>query len=893
MPDLHKLIYHVSDALSKRQEPPGEEELRKLANAHAGVLSLTESEPYTPEQIEEAIRKIRTNFDTRMGLGAIFEAEDYRPWLNLRRGSIDPYYWRRYDNLLRARLFPPLVVGRLDQVTDKILDHLEDPTKDGRWARRGLVVGHVQSGKTANYTGLICKAADAGYKVIIVLAGLLNSLRNQTQERIDSDFMGWSTKLKRFIGAAQFGQERKPACFTTSVEDFRKATANALALDLGALREPVVLVLKKNTATLRNVHDWLSNNNRYNLKDFPMLLIDDEADHASINTNKEDDDPTAINLAIRNLLAIFPRSSFVGYTATPFANIFIDPDSEVEMTQGDAYKDLFPRDFILSLDAPTNYVGANEIFLEDATLDCVREVEDHVDILPLSHKIEFRPDTLPGSLHRAIDGFIIAKAIRLLRGQTGRHHSMMINVSRFTDVQNLLKVLVHDRLKERRQAINNYAGLPNRQALDNSILREIHAVWEDDYSGAGFTWAQVQSHLKASVDPIEVISINRSSTDSLDYSETNYPDGRSVIAVGGLGLSRGLTLEGLLVSYFLRNSIMYDTLMQMGRWFGYRDGYADLCRIYMTAETASWYAHIAEAIEELREDFKTMEKAKLTPLEFGLRVRSHPAALIVTARNKMRAAREVPVKIALEGRLAETSVILANPETIAENRSVLETVVTQASAATQAEETELGWVWKGIPSAIIKTALENYRNHPECILTTKEPLLDYIRWIEGTGQKTFDLLLRSQNGCGGPLEIGGMKISPVERTIAEFSQTRIAFTKRRVASRGDERAGLSKAEIAGIADGYAQAKKGGNVPDREYRRFRQSAGRPPLMMIHFADLKSPQGTDLLKAAPAFGIGFPGDPGSKRRAEKLVQYQVNVVWMRQHVLLSEDEEVDAE
>lgn len=893
MPDLHKLIYHVSDSLAKRLEPPAESELRTLVNAHAGVLALTEGAPYSAEEIEEALRKVQTIFDMKMGAGALFEAEDYRPWLADRRGTIEPYYWRRYDNLLRSRLFPPLVVGQLDAVTDKVLDHLEDPLKEGRWARRGLVVGHVQSGKTANYTGLICKAADAGYKVIIVLAGLLNSLRNQTQERIDSDFMGWCTKRTRHVGAAAFGRERRPVCFTTSVEDFRKSTANKLALELAALKEPVVLVLKKNTSTLRNLREWLSDNNRHNLKDFPMLLIDDEADHASINTKKEDEDPTAINRAIRDLLAMFPRSSFVGYTATPFANIFIDPESELEMTTGETYRDLFPRDFILSLDAPTNYVGASELFLDEGNLDCIREIRDNADLLPVTHPIHFQPKQLPSSLLAAMDGFIIAKAIRLLRGQTGRHHSMMINVSRFTDVQNLLKLLVIDRLKTRREAISNYAGLPVRRALENTALREMQEVWKREYENAGFSWREVQARLKEAVDSAEVISINSKSTDALDYSEANYPKGRTLIAVGGLGLSRGLTLEGLTASYFLRNSIMYDTLMQMGRWFGYRDGYADLCRIHMTGDAISWYSHIADAVEELREDFKTMERAKLTPLEFGLRVRSHPAALIVTARNKMRSSREIPVSISLEGRLAETSVILANPQVLEENQRVLTGVVAAARAIAEPQSVELGWLWRDIPAEIVTRALEQFQNHPECILTYKEPLLEYIAWLGVAGRKKFDLLLRSSEGVGGDGDpkFAGLPIRPIERTIAEsdFSGSRIAFSKRRVASRGDEKAGIDKADIDQIRASYAAVKRGGNVPDKEYRKFRQAAGRPPLMMVMFAKAKSASRGPLL--VPTYGIGFPGDPGSRRRPEKLVQYRVNTVWMQKNMLLPEEEEVE--
>jgi hypothetical protein len=887
MPDLEKLIYHVSDALERRQEPPGEAELLNLINAHAGVLSLTEGGAYDTAQIEEAMRKLQTQFITRMGLGTIFEAEDYRPWLASEQGNINPYYWTRYRKHLRREGLSQQVVLALDAVTDEILDHLENPKKEGRWARKGLVVGHVQSGKTANYTGLVAKAADAGYKVIIVLAGMLNSLRNQTQERIDADFMGWCTIKNLPIGAASFGDERRPVCFTTAREDFKKHTATSIAMQLGALKEPVLLVLKKNPSTLENLHEWLSGNNRHNLKDFPVLLIDDEADHASINTNKPDADPTTINRWIRDVLALFPRSSFVGYTATPFANIFIDPENEDEMTNGELYRDLFPRDFIYSLDPPTNYVGAYELFLEEGNLDCIREIDDHEDLLPTGHKITFIPQGLPNSLRKAIEGFIIAKAIRLLRKQTGHHHSMMINVSRFTGVQNYLKDLVLDEVKRARQAIGNYAGLAPETALQNSVLRQFHDAWEEEYGGAGFTWPQVQARLKEAIDPVEVISVNTKGSGVLDYSEENYPNGRTLIAVGGLSLSRGLTLHGLMSTYFLRNSIMYDTLMQMGRWFGYRDGYADLCRIHMTAQAASWYAHIAEAIEELRADFKDMKAARMTPLEFGLRVRSHPTALIVTARNKMRASKEIPVSIALEGRLAETSVLLGHPDALAENRRVLEALVKEASSFRKPEPHALGWLWESVPSALAKGVVTAFQNHPECILTSREPLLEYIEWLEDNGQKSFDILLRSSGNSD--FRVGDLPIGRIKRTVLSATSSRIEFSKRRVASRGDERAGLSQEAIETIERAYAETNPGKSVPDKEFRKYRQLAGRPPLLMVMFAGIRLKDDDPIKETVAAYGIGFPGDPGSQRRAKKLVQYRVNTVWWQKNVLTAEEEE----
>ena len=882
MPELDKLIDSVAVILEER-EPPSEDALLTIVKAQAAVLALTSRTTYSEEDLTAAVRALEARFSIRMSLGSFFEAEDYQPWLTGRQGEIDWFYWERYRKHLLRKGFPPHVVITLNRLTDKILDHLEDPQKSGHWARKGLVVGHVQSGKTANYTGLVCKAADAGYRVIIVLAGTLNSLRNQTQERIDADFIGWCTKQKKHIGASTFGAQRRPVCFTTSVEDFKKHTANSIAMGLAALNEPVVLVIKKNKSTLENLYSWLSDNNQHNLQNFPMLLVDDEADQASINTNKADKDPTAINSAIRNLLSLFTRSSFVGYTATPFANIFVDPETEDEMENGALYRDLFPRDFILSLDPPDNYVGPHRLFMDDADLDCIREITDNEDFLPINHKIEFIPQQLPNSLREAICCFLLAIAIRLLRGQAGKNHSMIVNASRFTKVQNFLGGLVLEYLKQLKQSIANYAALKPHEAAQNRDIEFLRTVFTKEFACTGFAWPTVQTKLKEATDPVELLILNFSSQDTLDYSAQNYPNGRSVIAVGGLGLSRGLTLEGLVTSYFLRNSIMYDTLMQMGRWFGYRDGYADVCRIYMTPTADSWYSHIADATEELRRDFKSMERAKLTPKEFGLRVRSHPTSLIVTARNKMRTGRKVPMQIALEGRLVETSVLIGDKDSLEHNKTVLETVCRQAEKENHVQtEPGLGYIWKSISPSIIAAAVQAFENHPECLLTYAEPLIQYIEWLASSCGAKFDVLLRSATDSAKSYTIGECTIAPIERTVPFLDDHRIEFNKRRVASKGDERAGLDPAQIKQIKEAYV----GKNLPDRLYR---QVEGRSPLFMINFASIRTKgSAPSSAKIVPAYGISFPGDSGSAKRPAKLVEYVVNTKWWEQNFDLPDDE-----
>ncbi|MDA3822589.1 MAG: hypothetical protein PF450_08295, partial [Bacteroidales bacterium] len=381
------------------------------------VSSQYNNETISEQGILQITKRLEARFDIYMGVGNLLSAEGYTPWLDDARKNIDWYYWERYKRLLPDKKFNRQVINVLDIDTNKILDHLENPQKKGGWKRKGLCVGHVQSGKTANYLGVICKAADAGYKVIIVLAGLLNALRNQTQDRIDEGFVGLdssqqleaTTLEEKLTGVGKFYDSsnwHSPVPLTTNSKDFDRRIATQLRAQISQFNEPVIFVLKKNVSILKNLIEWLKTNNS-ELNRFPMLLIDDEADHASVNTNQEDLDPTATNSRIRELLSLFEQSSYLGYTATPFANIFIDPENDDDMIEDD----LFPSDFIISLDTPSNYIGASRIFEEDGDLDIVREVNDYEDILPLKHKKNEFPAVLPPSLNEAVRTFILVKAI--------------------------------------------------------------------------------------------------------------------------------------------------------------------------------------------------------------------------------------------------------------------------------------------------------------------------------------------------------------------------------------------------------------------------------------------------------------------------------------------------
>ena len=394
-----------------------------------------------------------------------------------------------------------------------------------------------------------------------------------------------------------------------------------------------------------------------------MLLIDDEADNASINIRHGAGEVSRINGQIRELLRIFDRSGYVGYTATPFANIFIDPDTDDQMRG----EDLFPRSFIVSLDPPSNYFGATAVFLEDSDRH-IRHIDDNEDHLrhqapegccslfrsPFSDRWPSGPSSLDGPYGSPED-------------TNDSTASMLVNASRFVNIQRQLRNEIHAQLDNIQRSIRVNGALPPVSALSDLEIKALHEVWEREFRKTEFDWPDVQERLHEAVAPIRVVEVNSQSPGTLDYN-ANQQDGLNVIAVGGFSLSRGLTLEGLMVSYFMRNSMMYDTLMQMGRWFGYRPGYEDLCRIWMPEAAQGWYEHIAESIEELRGEFRSMEASNATPEEFGLKVRSHPDTLIVTARNKMGTGASVVVRIGLASRLIETHTLRRDDKSLDINR---------------------------------------------------------------------------------------------------------------------------------------------------------------------------------------------------------------------------------
>jgi hypothetical protein len=756
-----------------------------------------------------------------------------------------------------------------------------------------LVVGDVQSGKTATYTALSCKAADAGYRLIILLTGTLENLRRQTQERLDEGFVGLDSsevlqqiRRTRAVGVGVIDNRKMAGVFTSRSRDFSKSLMNQLGFRLDAFQEPVLVVLKKNKSVIENLHNWLQT---YNAGDddkisAPLLLIDDEADSASINT-RTNDAPNMINAKVRGLLTLFHRSTYIGFTATPFANVFVDPDAESDML-GD---DLFPRDFIYALEAPSNYVGPRVVFSDERP--GVLTNDDAVDWFPPHHKSTHVIDSLPPTLEEAVNTFIVSSAIRDLRRELNPHRSMLINVSRFTAVQNLTKDLVDEYVRSLQRDIRNFSGLPDSEALLNEGLKSLYETWTRNFADAGPSWDDVRGQLHESTQPITVRSVNQSaSAGSLDY-RSHLPAGLRVIAVGGDSLSRGLTLEGLSTSYFFRNSQAYDTLLQMGRWFGYRDGYADLCRLWLTDEAVHWYSHIWSATEELRDEFRRMRSLGLTPQDFGLRVRAHPDSLVVTARNKMRSAQTIVRDISLSGNGIETARLIASDSLLDANAELVERFIVhmQASGSSGAISEFGSWLWRSVSKDLVAELLEEFATHPRNHDFQSKALASFLERNDDPALQSWDVAV--PQGSSDTETIAGLPIRPQVRAVLAKegdSSILVSGARARVGSRGVEREGLTREQVEAINS----AHPGKNISDKWYRDARTR----PLLLIHVlrgttGEERTPFRPYPAKPLTALGLSFPRFDDSGIAGK--VAYQVNMVEWRQMFAAEESDELPEE
>lgn len=834
----------------------------KIGPEASAVVVSVEAEEFdepTDEDWTRMTRELEMHYNVQMSRGVLIQGVDQQLrdniwWTSKGKLSNDCYYWIRYRDYLR-RIVPPDVVKSMDEDTDVIMDNIENPTME-QFTRYGMVVGHVQSGKTANYASLVCKAADAGYKFIVVIAGSINNLRNQTQKRLNEAFVGVDKGIP--VGVGRLGglqNNMLPISLTTTEQDFNKqdANKNSQGMNFDNISTPIILVVKKNSRTLKNVISWLKSQYKNQISNHAMLMIDDESDYASINTNTEDD-PTAVNKNLRKLIGLFRKSAYVAYTATPYANIFIDHIVDTE----DLGKDLFPQDFIYALQAPTNYFGARKIFLESDESYLAR-IEDHEETLPLKHKKEAVVEELPGSLLDAIRLFVINIGIRQLRGQGNKHNSMLVHATRFTAVHKQISAHIEEYIFDLRNAILAYGAL-NSPETKSDFIYQIRQTFESRHQNIEFKWKEILSALSEVSSTIIVRQVHQEAKIPLEYRQDSPTN---VIVVGGTSLSRGFTLEGLSVSYFLRTTAFYDTLMQMGRWFGYRVDYEDICRIYLTDDMIHKFRVIIESTEDLFDDFGRMSHAKMTPKDFGLAVKHHPdSGLQVSARNKLKTGKDFYFDMKLDGKAKETSRIPKDSNINQGNLDIIARIIQDAGP--DFERVNNSYVWKQIGKNIILRFLNDFKVYSAnpFEITARMPI-EFIIEYTGEIETEWDIALYSGTSKINYHLADNIVVYPEKRKV-EDKDGFYEVVNRQVSSGAAE---------AVVFDTLERLELGSNRKD-----IREKMKRP-LLMLHVLDTQ--KGDYPLLAA--FGASFPGGIKSTGRTVKL---KVNSVYWDQ--MLKEDD-----
>lgn len=943
MPNVSRAVSFCQQQLDTLQQPFPEDVVNQMINGTVAYLAMPPNNIHLNEEEIARFRReiefnnnihqddgaaLRDNYDEPDWFTSYINIEDHPEYTQeqfVRTRATRTFFWSRYRRYLAESGFSLATLNHLDTATlNPMVNLLGNPNSERNFFRKGLVIGDVQSGKTATYTGLIAKAADAGYKIVILLTGTIEDLRRQTQKRLEEGFTGFDMAAQQkgrqvSVGVGRYNDNGTPhpgvVALTSQDGDFK---ANQIAMQLND-QSVFFLAIKKNKSTLEKLINWLIEVNadrQTGRIESSLLLVDDEADNASVNTRREDENPTVINGLIRQLAQIFTKTTYVGFTATPFANVFIAPDRE-DM----ALQDLFPSDFIYALEAPDTYIGARRIFATTeengdvhipeyhSSLNTIEDAGDREDDgYSFYHKHDPDwDDDLPESLTDAICCFFLFNALRDMKGDRAKPRTMMINISRFIDVQKRIKSKVETIIQNIFNSIQYHLDMEDPDNLgDNPWLNRLHDAWEKQYhtdnrmvehDGQVVTWRMVAPLLQSANESLQLRAIySGNKQERIDYDQY-YRDnhfGMRVIAIGGLTLSRGLTLEGLGVTYFYRNTCTYDVLMQMGRWFGYRRNYEDLFRIWMGAQTMQWYGEIAQATEDLKSDIRMMQLQQLRPIDFGLRVKKISEDLSITAAIKMRSAQWITEYISFTGTLLETPYV-SNGNT--DNADNLTTISETWFQNYNIEISENKKVIRGVDRRTVSDFLRRIKLSP---YNTKFPVNNILTFISDKDVlDTWDICFQEGNGSVFSPDGCNTGFNLVSRTIYTSleEKKRIAIGQRgKVGGTADGKVCIdddeNKTKIThaqNLAKEAFERENPGkewkdNYPSNTWFKFIQN--RRPLLLIYFIEPKAPADSneyidrviqnfeDTRQPLVCFALGIPTDG---RDIPQKIRYAANRIY----------------
>lgn len=833
------------DGLGASVDPVSDEELENF---------IWQTERWDPDEAERRFRNmvgavrataIRAAYDARvreLKYGTdppTLDGEDQDNWYP----GVQPHdrYWPALEDYLRPAWDKPDLQS-LNRASDKVVARTSHPARPS-FQRKGLVLGHVQAGKTSNFTAVIAKAADRNYRFFIVLSGVHNALREQTQKRLTEQLVDLNNAYWIPLTGAN--------------KDFR-SPENATVYFRRVANQHVICVVKKNPTRLRALTEWLQSADPRVLAECPVIVIDDEADQAGVAT-------ATINGLIRLMLSLLPKAVYIGYTATPFANLLIDPSS----------KDLYPEDFILNLPKPPHHYGTEVIFGRDEVegesddiapldgYDMVRTIPvkelPHLQLGPREPIEDFQP-RITATLNDAIRYFWLATAARRVRGDVGTPHSTML-------IHTSVRVAVHEAFREPLETLRT--GTVGRLARKDRKLQErLRRLWEDEeakvpaalFNERPVTFDELEPLLEEVVGETRVILDNSRSKVRL-----NYDEGRVVaIAVGGNTLSRGLTLEGLVVSYFVRAATAYDTLLQMGRWFGYRRGYADLPRIWMTDEIRRWFRHLATVEFEMRRDIDRYEEEHLTPLDFAVRIRTHPA-LAITAAAKMGKA--VKAYASYGGRRVPTRYFYSDDRRwLQTNISAARNLVERALCVDNGEiddRTDGIVIIRNVAVSSVLEFLRTYQIHPDTFDFAADTVSRYIRKQNDSPDPQllyWNVALMGGDGeeDGGLFDFGqGLEVRRIRRAKLRLGPPDYADIKT-LMTQGDR-----VVDIPGVSRAAARKMKEGPLRDLRLADAPGLVALYPIDRVSTPDAKHRDSRVPLNAVDdviGLGMVFPGLEG---------------------------------
>lgn len=765
------------------------------------------------------------------------------------------------------------MAGAVDSIDDhstQIVQQLAEPFVAGS-RRRGLVIGHVQSGKTANYASVIAKAVDARYRMVVVLAGMHSNLRAQTQRRLTKDL----------------GIDETWVRLTDLDKDMgRQSNAVHLAQSSGT----TIAVIKKQKQRLANLERYLADLAPESLRNYPILIIDDESDQASPDSSLKDDEASTIHELLLRIWSHVNNGTYVSYTATPFANLFMEPDRE---------DSLYPRDFIHVLPEPQGYLGTQKIFGAgvavgedevDSDLDLLREIPnaDREAVVPprkgrgeeLSEHGEFSP-SLPVSLREAVRWFLLASAVRRYRGQIDDHSSMLVHTTHETEPHFRIRDLLNSYLGDVRTTVlvdGDYS------AFEKLMVEELPRVSElrpRDVTQPSFE--DLEPHLRDVLADVRVYVDNGSEAVS---ERVQYRDDRplTAIIVGGNTLSRGLTLEGLFVSYFARNSATYDTLLQMGRWFGFRPGYGDLVRLWLSEGLAGDYQFLADVEAQVRSEVRLMQQSGQKPSQVGVRVKQHPGRLSITGRGKMKHTQEQDV--GLEGRRVETNIFDVAPATLRANLRTAWNLVNrlQSQGLPLLRDPGSGSVlYRDVSYVDVRAFLESYVPHSAHGLLSEGGVLQWLdKWDDQVKSGLIKAVPRDNlwnvvviSGASqsewthAGLKVNTVSRAPLKRKPSSIAEDDLAVGIRALMSASDHVSDLRILRASGVDVSKQVSVK---ASDSEAARIRQKEvdGRG-LLVIYIIDKDSQprkanqqtrRALDAEEHVVGFGMMAPSNPGGR-------------------------------